>query len=262
MSESSVYAQFGTALRFALKEQTRNRLAGALLVGFVPAWYGLMVAIVPHKPLTFRLYATGQILHIDGRHLSLITAGLNVLTLIVGFAVFAAVRRALTFDRRLAAAGYRRATLLAAKSITVAAVAMSVAAYTTGVMLAFWRPGPGAVGSIALAFAVIAFEYGALGLLLGVTVRGDLEGFFLIIMASLLDTFLQNPLGNPVANKPVLEYFPSFGPMQFATGGSAGHSGLFRYLLLGLGWATAFAVLALILFTARTRTTARVVVRP
>ena len=63
----------------------------------------------------------------------------------------------------------------------------------------------------------MAAEYGALGLLLGVLVKDDLEGFFLIIMGSLMDTFLQNPLGNPLANRPVLEYFPSFGPTQFAS---------------------------------------------
>ncbi len=41
----------------------------------------------------------------------------------------------------------------------------------------------------------------------------------------LMDTFLQNPLGNPLAGKPVLEWFPSFGPTQFAVGGSFGQTG-------------------------------------
>jgi ABC-2 type transport system permease protein len=251
--EPSAYPQFPIALRFALREQTRNRLAGLLLIGFVPAWYALMVAIVPHRPLRFRLYTTGSVLQVDGRHLSLITAGLNVLTLIVGFAVFAAVRRALPFDRRLVSCGFSQSKLIAAKSVAVAIVSVSVALYATAVMLIFWRPGPAAVDAIVFAFAVIALEYGALGLLVGVTVRGDLEGFFLIIMGSLVDTFLQNPLGNPLANKPVLEYFPSFGPMQFATGGSFGHPHLYGDLLIGLGWATAFALVALGLFALRTR---------
>jgi hypothetical protein len=78
--------------------------------------------------------------------------------------------------------------------------------------------------------------YGALGLLLGVLVEGDLEGFFLIIMGSLIDTFLQNPLGNPIANKPVPQWFPSFGPMQFAVGGAFGHTALWGHLALGLAW--------------------------
>jgi hypothetical protein len=66
--------------------------------------------------------------------------------------------------------------------------------------------------------------------------EGDLEGFFLIIMGSLIDTFLQNPLGNPIANKPVSEWFPSFGPMQFAVGGAFGRTALWGHLALGLAW--------------------------
>ena len=119
-------------------------------------------------------------------------------------------------------AGYRQPTLIAAKSSAIAIVAAAVAGYTAAVLLAFWRPGLAGWLAILAAFAVIALTYGALGLLLGVLVKGDLESFFLIIMGSLIDTFLQNPLGNPIANKPILEWFPSFGPMQFAAGGAYG----------------------------------------
>lgn len=107
--------------------------------------------------------------------------------------------------------------------------------------------------AIVAAFAVIALTYGAFGLLLGVLVKGDLEGFFLIIMGSLMDTFLQNPLGNPIANKPILEWFPSFGPMQFAAGGAFGHAALWGHLAFGLAWAAAFTIAGLVIFRFRTR---------
>ena len=85
-------------------------------------------------------------------------------------------------------------------------------------------------------------------------VRNDLEGFFLIIMGGLMDTFLQNPLGNPLANNPVLEWFPSFGPTQFAVGGSFGHTALWGHLGLGRAWPAAFAAAGLVIFWIRTRT--------
>jgi hypothetical protein len=247
------FAQFPTAWRFALRNQTRNRLAGLLLVLFVPAWYLLMAALAGHQPLSFRLFATGQVLAVDARDLTLISAGLNALTLITGFAVFAAIRRTLAFDQRLVFAGYRQPTLVAAKTSAIAVVAAAVAGYTAVVLLAFWRPGLAGWLAILAAFAVIALSYGALGLLLGVLVKGDLEGFFLIIMGSLMDTFLQNPLGNPIANKPILEWFPSFGPMQFAVGGTFGHTALWGHLLLGLAWAAAFTAVGLVIFGVRTR---------
>jgi ABC-2 type transport system permease protein len=247
------FAQFPTAWRFALRNQTRNRLAALLLAVFVPAWYLLLAAITGHQPLSFRLFATGQILAMDGRHLTLISAGLNALTLITGFAVFAAIRRTLAFDRRLVLAGYRQPTLIAAKTAAIAVVAVGVAGYTAVVLLAFWRPGVAGWLAIVAAFAVIALTYGALGLLLGVLVKGDLEGFFLIIMGSLMDTFLQNPLGNPLANKPVLQWFPSFGPMQFAVGGAFGHTALWGHLALGLAWTAAFTAAGLAVFRVKTR---------
>ncbi|HEX5296463.1 MAG TPA: hypothetical protein VFW50_05705 [Streptosporangiaceae bacterium] len=247
------FRQFPVAWRFSLRNQSRNQLAWLLLVGFVPAWYLLMLAIVGHEPLTFKLYATGRLLTVDGGHLTLITAGLNAVTLIVGFAVFAAIRRTLAFDKRLIFAGYRQATLIAAKTGAIAIVAAAVAAYTALVLLAFWRPGLAGWLAILAALTVISLSYGALGLLLGVLVRNDLEGFFLIIMGGLMDTFRQNPLGNPLANKPVLEWFPSFGPTQFAVGGSLGRTALWGHLALGLAWPAAFAAAGLVIFWLRTR---------
>ena len=200
----------------------------------------MMDALAGHTPLDFKLYATGEVLHVDGSHLTLISAGLNSVTMIAGFVVFDAVRKALVFDRRLVFAGYRQSTLIGAKSLAVALVAGAIALYTALAMLPFWRPGPGGWFAVLAGFTAIALTYGALGLLLGVLVKHDLEGFFLIIMGGLMDTFLQNPLGNPLANKPVLEWFPSFGPMQFAVGGSFGHTALWSHLALGLAWAAAF----------------------
>lgn len=135
------FAQFPTAWRFALRNQARNRLAGLLLVAFVPAWYLLMAALAGHQPLRFRLFSTGQVLAVDGRHLTLISAGLSSLTLITGFAVFAAIRKTLAFDQRLVFAGYRQPTLIAAKTAAIAIVAAGVAGYTAAVLLVFWRPG-------------------------------------------------------------------------------------------------------------------------
>ncbi len=244
--------QFPTALGFELRNQARNHLAWTLLGLFIPAWYLFMALIVSHKPLHFKLFSSGIILRADGRELSLITAGMNSLTLIVGFAVFVAVRRALPLDRRLVFAGYRQTILVAAKAAGMAVVAAGVALYAALVLLAYWRPTPAGWLAVLASFAVMAAEYGALGMLLGVLVKGDLEGFFLIIMGGLIDTFLQNPVGNPVANRPVLEYFPSFGPTQFASSVAFGGGTQWRELGLGIVWAAVFLGVALMVFQRRT----------
>jgi ABC-2 type transport system permease protein len=241
--------QLKTALRLSFAGQARNRLAGILLVAFVPVWYLLIGAMIPRSGIAFRLRATGTLLIVNNHNLGLITAGLNAITIITGFAVLAAVRRALPFDRRLVLSGYRPGALITAKTVAALSAAVLVGAYAAVIMLAFWRPG--GVVAIAIAFILAAATYASLGLLIGVSVPGDLEGFFLIIMIALVDTFLQNPVGNPLANKPILEFFPAYGPTQFAVAGAFHHQAMADMALLSLAWAAGFALLGLIVLRLR-----------
>jgi len=103
-----------------------------------------------------------------------------------------------------------------------------------------------------------AATYAALGLLIGVLVRGDLEGFFLIIMISMLDTFLENPVDNPLANKPLLVFFPSYGPTQFGAAGAFHHQALAGMAAVSLAWTAVFALLGLVVLRLRMPRPARV----
>jgi ABC-2 type transport system permease protein len=241
--------QFETAIRLSLAGQVRNRLAWILLVTFVPVWYLLIGSMFSHTGAGFRLQSTGVTLVVDGHNLTLITAGLNSITLITAFVVFAAVRRSLPFDRRLVLSGYRPGALIGAKTGAALVQAVAVGAYAAIIMLFFWRPS--GVWTIAVTFMLAAATYAALGLLIGVLVRGDLEGFFLIIMISLIDTFMQDPIGNPLANKPLLEFFPSYGPTQFAAAAAFHHQVLVSMAALSLAWTAAFALLGLVVLRLR-----------
>ena len=241
--------QLKTAIRLTLAAQVRNRLAWILLVAFIPIWYLLVGATIAHGQTTFKLRAIDAAVMVDSHNLTLITAGLNAITLITGFVVFAAVRRSLPFDRRLVLAGYRHGALIAAKTSAALLQAIGIGVYAAIVMLAFWRPA--GLWAIAVAFILGAATYAAFGLLIGVLVRGDLEGFFLIIMISILDTFLENPVDNPLANKPILQFFPSYGPTQFAAAGAFHHQALASMAVLSLAWTAAFALLGLVVLRLR-----------
>jgi hypothetical protein len=241
--------QLDTAIRLSLAGQVRNRFAWILLVAFVPIWYLLIGSMIGHHGIGFRLRATGATLIVDGHNLTLITAGLSSITLITGFVVFAAVRRSRAFDRRLVLSGYRPSALIAAKTGGALVQAVAIGAYAAIIMLFFWRPA--GVWAVAAAFMLAAATYAALGLLIGVLVRGDLEGFFLIIMISMLDTFLENPVDNPLANKPILEFFPSYSPTQFAAAGAFHHQALVSMAAVSLAWTAAFTLLGLIVLRLR-----------
>ncbi len=242
-------------MRYLLIEQSHNRLALILLIVFVPFWYYLVNAIAPSGPADFRFRVIGQFIKVDGLELSLLTAGLNAITLVAGFVIFTSTRRAMRFDHRLILSGYPQPILIIAKLTTVVVVAVIVSLYATGVLLIFWQPRSAPL--VFLSFACATLAYGALGLFLGVLLRSDLEGFFVIIMTSLIDTFIQNPIGNPAANKDFVELFPSFGPTQLYVAGGFTQLIPWRYLFIGLAWPVGLTLFGLLVFWFRTRVPAQ-----
>ena len=97
------------------------------------------------------------------------------------------------------------------------------------------------------------FDHGSLGILLGVLVRGELEGFFVIIMVSLIDTGIQNPIGNPAANKDFVMGFPAFAPTQLAVAGGFTHVLPWVNILISLVWLAGFTLLGLLIFYVKTK---------
>lgn len=242
-------SSFLTATKYALLEQTKNRFALALIAVFVPVWYATMFWMVLPGPTPFRL-STGAFLQLDARDLTTVVTGISAITMIVGFMMFSATRRSGGFDRRLVLSGLPQSTAIAAKLAAVLAVAASVSLYASVVLLAFW---PGAsLGSVWVGYTLDALIYGGLGLFLGVLVKSELPGFFLIVMFSLMDTYLQLPVQNPLANDPFVSELPSYGPVQAAVAGGFGHAISAVPILSSLEWSAGFAVLALAVFWFRT----------
>jgi hypothetical protein len=175
------------------------------------------------------------------------------MTLIVGFMFFASTHKGILFDRRLVLSGYPQIVLIQAKLLALTLVTGLISLYASLVLFLFWHPGhPLSFPLIWLGFWAAALIYGSFGVLLGVLVTNELAGFFLVIMLSLIDTGLQNPVGNPVGNQPVLRVFPSFGAMQMDVAGGFTHAVPWGDLWLSLAWWASFAVLGLLIFWWRT----------
>jgi hypothetical protein len=73
-------------------------------------------------------------------------------------------------------------------------------------------------------------------------------------MLSIVDTFLQNPIGSAAANQWVIKLFPSYLPMQMAVAGALTSRVAWWQFFAALGWAAGFEVLGLFAFWFRTRT--------
>ena len=244
--------QYLTALKFSIREQLNNKFAFGLLVVFVPIWYEMLMAMTPTTPVPFLLASTGTFLLANGREQVLLTAGLNVLTMILGFMFFHSARHSLAFNRRLTRAGLGRLNFVLAKATTLVATTAIVAVYTLIILLFFWS-SPSQLFEIWMAFFLASLIYASFGMLLGMLLRSELAGFFIVIMLSQMDTFLQVPIDNPVANKAFLHFFPTYGPMQLCISGGFTHAFPFAQVLLSLAWFALFLLLALGVFTIRTQ---------
>ncbi|MFJ3306932.1 ABC transporter permease [Streptomyces sp. NPDC086549] len=242
---------FVTATRMALTEHARNRLALWLVALYLPIWLTLSYLMIPAQRVRYVLRAPGETLWAQGNELSQISGALNAVTQIVGFMMFSVTFNTSAFDRRLALAGYPRTYLVTAKTCVLITLSALISGYATTAMTLFWHQQRPAV--LALSIFLAAITYGALGVLLGTLVRGELEGMFLILMISIADVGLQNPIANHAADNGYIRVLPIYGAMQAATAGGFSTTTPLTHLALQLTWFAALTALGLIVFHRNTR---------
>ncbi|MEU9123602.1 ABC transporter permease [Streptomyces sp. NPDC048506] len=242
---------FLAATRMALIEHLRNRLALWLVVLYVPMWLLLVDLVISDAPVRFVLRATGATLWARGNQLSQMSGALNTVTQIAGFMMFSVTFASGAFDRRLALAGYPRVHLVTAKSCALVVVSTVVSGYAALIMTLFWHPRQPWLLAVSLFTA--ALTYGALGVLLGALLRGELEGMFLIIMTSIVDAGLQNPISNNAAGSDVERVLPTHGATQAARAAGYSSATSLDYLALQLAWFAVLTGVGLVVFHRRTR---------
>lgn len=138
--------------------------------------------------------------------------------------------------------------------------ASALVTYATVVLCVFWSPRQPVL--MAAALLCTALTYGAIGVALGALLRREVEGMFAIVMLSVIDIVLQNPVQSSSAATDVVTFLPSYGAMQTAVAAGFSHTALPRYLLLPLAWFAAAAIFSLWTFHRRTRVASRAVALP
>lgn len=239
------------ATRHEITQHSRNRVALALVLVFIPVWLLLVNVIIPSEPVDFHSRPAGRTIPVDANELGMISGAMNAVTLIIGFMMFTAVRRSADFDRRLVLAGFPRSALLLAKLLALLAAAGVVALYASLLLLLFWRPEQFAL--LLTSLSISGLTYGGIGIVLAMVFRTELAGMFLIIMISLVDVMVQNPIITPSSAGGGVTLLPTFGAMQTAVAAAFTEDLTLRYLLLGILWLAAAAAAGLYAFNHRTR---------
>ncbi|SCE05227.1 hypothetical protein GA0115251_13783 [Streptomyces sp. TverLS-915] len=241
---------FATATRYALTGHARNRFAMLLVALYIPTWITLAYVTIPDRPAPFRLRATGQVLSPAGNHLTQITGALNAVTLIAGFMMFAATFTGGAFDRRLAMAGYPRFHLVLAKLSALTLVCAAISGYATAVTGLAWSPRQPLLLTAALFWA--ALTYGALGVVFGSVLRHEVEGMFAILMISILDVALQNPLSSSGSDSTLVRFLPSYGAVQAGMAAAFSTDSSLQGLGIQILWCAAAVSCAFLVFRRRT----------
>ncbi|MFH8574353.1 hypothetical protein [Streptomyces sp. NPDC017993] len=245
------WTAFTVALGFTLTGHLRNRLAMGMIAFFIPTWIYLVRVTALNKDITFSISALGIDVVASMNRTIQVSSALHAVTVIAGFMMFMATFSARDMDLRLVLAGYPRLQLLAAKVVALLVITALLTCYTLGLLWLSWPLiQPGAVAA-ALATAVLA--YGGLGIMVGYLLRNELEGFFVVVMATLIDVGMQSPVSNPARDQSWLSALPLYGPVQGGLAASFTHAASFRCAALALPWFVSTSLLALLIFCLRTR---------
>ncbi|NEE22944.1 hypothetical protein G3M58_92895 [Streptomyces sp. SID7499] len=245
---SMSWTAFTELLRCTLRGHLRNRLALLLAVAFIPIWIAVARLCTSDRMVRIWLDAINAPVSARASQVGQVASALGAVTMVAGFITFTETFLSRQMDRRLLLAGYPRLPMLLAKLAAVALTAVLLASYST---ILLWISLPvHHVGPLALALVGAGLAYGSIGLLLGSLVRGELEGFFLIIMLSLVDTGLQNPVFNTLMDVAGVSALPLYGVNQLALSSALSPDVPWSHGLLSLTWSVATGALALLVLHA------------
>lgn len=239
------------AARYSLLELAKNRLAMVVLLCLVPVLIWLVDAVVTEEVLSFRHRSTDTRIEAPGHQVTMVGGVLNLVSLLVGFAMFTSSHRSGDFDRRLARAGYPRSALILAKLTMLVAAAGAVSGYTTAWTAWHWSAQQPLL--LCAGMFLGGTIYGAIGLFLALFLPEELEGAFVIIVATVIDNVVQNPIINPTADADAVLLLPGYGAMQVCLAGAFTDTVPPSPALLSLGLTAVFGVIALGAFVTRTR---------
>lgn len=122
-------------------------------------------------------------------------------------------------------------------------------------MTVFWDPlHPWLLG---FSLFMSGLTYGGMGIVLGLVLSTELAGMFVIIMISLVDVMVQNPVINPSSNQDVVRFLPTYGAMQTGAAAAFTDVGSTAYASIGLLWLAGFGCVGTVAFYLRTKDHAR-----
>lgn len=161
---------------------------------------------------------------------------------LAGLAGFFQVTGSREADRRLASATGRTGQVLVGR--LVASLGLAVLAAVGGLAALAVRTGITDPLRVIAATSLITIIYLAIGILVGTTVRSEMNGALIVTLVWVFDVFF-GPLLGP-SSSPVTRVFPLHYPTLMLIGQDSSHAGLWAQLGWTLAWVIGLSALAVI----------------
>ena len=244
----------GTCAAMTARELARRRLVLSLALLVPPAFFGVVIATTSDRMIPIRIAAApGRMFDVSEPRMTLLFISIAAAGLIGAFFASNLVQQHADVNRRLVLCGYTARELIGARLVVLFAIVCATGAYTWALLALVTRP-PFPAGVFAAVVAG-AFVHACYGLLVGATLRREIEAVFAILVLVNIDAgWLQNPVYYDSArSKWLIEALPAYFPAQASYVAAFGDGDAGGLLLRSAAYGIALLLVAVTVYAGRMR---------
>jgi len=239
-----------SSLYMILKMLLRRRIV-LLLIVIVPAVFLFVVEFTtPERIIPFRLASLKDVVFVEisQKGTSFVFLSNACAGFLVSFIALNLIQRSSSVNHRLIICGYHPVELLLSHLLAVIIVICAIALYM-GILFSAFYPIKHKLVFIS-GIMLMGFVYGCYGLLVGIIIKGELEGVLIIALMANIDAgWLQNPIFYAGAtNKIIIQYLPAYYPSQTTIIGAFTDYSALLPAVYSLLYALVLMLLAMLLF--------------
>lgn len=208
--------RFLTGVRMTGLEILRSRYI-LILVFAMPLIFYLMIYITSTErdiPVLFGMLSDTKEYVVNERSESLIFFGTGAIALIAAFIALKLTQRHHDSSRRLVVCGFNTSEVLLSRVGTLLFSLVPLGCYVTLLLLIFFTPET--LLSVLTGFVLAGFVYAALGSVIGVLFRNEIEGVLAVLLIANIDAvWMQNPIYYTASeHREIIRMLPAYFPTQ------------------------------------------------
>ncbi|MBE0644348.1 MAG: ABC transporter permease [Bacteroidetes bacterium] len=209
-------SRFLIGVRMTGLELLRSRYILALVFA-MPLIFYLMIYVTSAErdmPMLFGMVSDSREYLVNERDESLVFFGTGAIALVAAFIALKLTQRHHESSRRLVLCGYSTTEVLLSRIGTLLLSLIPLGCYVLLLLLCFFTPG--SILPVTAGFVLAGFVYAALGALIGVLFRNEIEGVLAVLLIANIDAvWMQNPIYYTASeHREIIRVLPAYFPTQ------------------------------------------------